>query len=161
MRTMELDRYDCRLLEAIQLDGRLSSVELADRVRLSPSQCNRRLRKLESLGVIRGYAALLDRRRLGLQVMAFVNVSLEQHGAESGTAFAEAIAGYEWVLECWAVTGDSDYLLRVVAPDLEAFSDFLLHRLLGLPMVRGVRSNILLQELKATVALPLPDRRAW
>ncbi|MCC5811108.1 MAG: Lrp/AsnC family transcriptional regulator [Ectothiorhodospiraceae bacterium] len=155
MHVIELDRYDRALLEALQAEGRLSSVELAEKVRLSASQCNRRQRKLESLGVIRGYAALLERRRLGLQVMAFVSVSLEQHGSETGDAFARAIADYAWVLECWAVSGDSDYLLRVVSPDLEAFSEFLLHQLLSLPMVRGVRSNILLQELKSTVALPL------
>lgn len=155
MHEVDLDGYDRRLLKALQDNGRLSTVELADKIALSPSQCSRRLRKLESLGVVRGYAALLDRRKLGLDVMAFVSVALEQHGRESGTAFSRAIQNYPRVLECWAVSGDSDYLLRVVAPDLEALSGFLLDDLLGLPMVRSVRSNILLQELKATTVLPL------
>lgn len=155
MRSIELDVYDRRLLEALQADARLSHVELAQQVHLSASQCNRRLRKLEELGVIRGYTTLLDRHRVGLQVMAFVSVSLEQHGRESGRSFGEAIQDYPEVLECWAVSGDSDYLLRVVAPDLEEFSNFLLNQLLSLPMVRAVRSNILLQELKSTTMLPL------
>ncbi len=155
MHSLELDRYDRRLLQALQADARLSHVELAEQVRLSPSQCNRRLRKLEALGVIRGYTALLDRSRLGLQVMAFVSVALEQHGRQTAGAFSEAIRHYPQVLECWAVSGDSDYLLRVVAADLEAFSAFLLNELLSLPMVKGVRSSILLQELKSTTALPL------
>lgn len=155
MHSLELDRYDRRLLQALQADARLSHVELAEQVRLSPSQCNRRLRKLEALGVIRGYTALLDRSRLGLQVMAFVSVALEQHGRQTASAFSEAIRHYPQVLECWAVSGDSDYLLRVVAADLEAFSAFLLNELLSLPMVKGVRSSILLQELKSTTTLPL------
>ncbi|WP_018717942.1 Lrp/AsnC family transcriptional regulator [Arhodomonas aquaeolei] len=153
--TLAFDTYDRRLLEALQANARLSNVALAERVHLSPSQCQRRLKRLESAGVIRGYATMLDRRRLGLGVMAFVNVSLEKHGTDPARAFAGGIGEFPQVLECWAVSGDSDYLLRVVSPDLERFSEFLLHELLGLPMVASVRSNILLQRLKETTALPL------
>ncbi len=155
MHQIEVDRYDRRLLRALQEDGRLTHVELAGKVRLSPSQCSRRLRKLESLGVIRGYAALLDRHKLGLGLMSFVSVSLEQHGRSPASAFGEAVLDYPYVLECWAVSGDSDYLMRVVAPDLESFSNFLLNDLLSLPMVRSVHSSILLRELKSTGVLPL------
>ncbi|WP_440997670.1 Lrp/AsnC family transcriptional regulator [Arhodomonas sp. SL1] len=155
MHEISFDTYDRRLLTAIQDDARLSSVELSERVHLSPSQCQRRLKRLETAGVIRGYVGLLDRGRVGLGVMAFVNVSLEQHGAGSAAEFARAVADYPEVLECWAVSGDSDYLMRVVAPDLERFSDFLLHGLLELSMVASVRSNILLQRLKETTAVPL------
>lgn len=154
-RYLEFDAYDRRLLAAIQDNGRLSNVELAERVHLSASQCQRRLKKLEGAGVIRGYAALLDRREVGLRVMAFVNVSLEKHGTDPAREFSRTIDDFPEVLECWAVSGDSDYLMRVVSRDLESFSNFLLHELLGMPMVASVRSNILLQRIKETTTLPL------
>ena len=155
MRTIELDAADVRLLECLQRRARLSNVELSEQVRLSASQCYRRLRRLEEGGVVRAYVALLEREPLGLGVMAFVNVTLEKHGESPAQAFNEAVQDYPEILECYAVSGEADYLLRVVAPDLKAFSDFLMHRLMRLPMVANVRSSILLDELKATTALPL------
>ncbi|MGD8709114.1 MAG: Lrp/AsnC family transcriptional regulator [Ectothiorhodospiraceae bacterium] len=155
MHTVKLDAYDRRLLSAIQNDGRLSNAQLAEQVHLSPSQCQRRVKKLEELGVLQRFVGLVNRHRIGLGVMAFVNVSLEKHGRDPAQRLQETIDGYPQVLECWAVSGESDYLLRVVAPNLEAFSNFLLHELLGLPMVSSVKSNILLRELKSTTALPL------
>ena len=152
------DATDRRLLQALQTDGRLRNVELSEQIHLSASQCQRRLKRLEELGVIRRYVALLDNEKLGLGVMAMVSVTLEKHGKDPAGAFHQVIKEEPAILECWAVTGDSDYLLRVVAADLKSFSDFLMHRLLGLPMVAGVRSTILMQELKATTALPLPGR---
>jgi Lrp/AsnC family leucine-responsive transcriptional regulator len=104
---------------------------------------------------LEAYVALLEREPLGLGVMAFVNVTLEKHGESPAQAFDEAVQGHPEILECYAVSGEADYLLRVVAPDLKAFSDFLMHRLMRLPMVANVRSSILLDELKATTALPL------
>ncbi len=155
MRKIELDAADVRLLECLQRRARLSNVELSERVHLSASQCYRRLRRLEEGGVVRGYVALLEREPLGLGVMAFVNVTLEKHGESPAQAFNEAVQDDPEILECYAVSGEADYLLRVVAPDLKAFSDFLMHRLMRLPMVANVRSSILLDELKATTALPL------
>ena len=155
MQSTNLDAADLRLLDCLQRQARLSNVELSERVGLSPSQCYRRLRRLEEAGLIRGYVALLDREKLGLGVMAFVNVALEKHGEHPARAFHEAVRGEPEILECHAVSGEADYLLRVVAVDLKAFSDFLLHRLMRLPMVANVRSSILLDELKATNALPL------
>ena len=153
--TTKLDSTDRRLLQALQQNGRLSNVELSTHIHLSASQCQRRLKRLEELGIIRRYVALLDSEKLGLGVMALVNVTLEKHGKDPAGSFLQAIDQETTILECWAVTGDSDYLLRVVAVDLKSFSDFLMQRLLGLPMVAGVRSTILMQELKATTALPL------
>lgn len=150
-----LDAADVRLLDCLQRQARLSNVELSERVGLSASQCYRRLRRLEEAGLIGGYVALLDREKLGLGVMAFVNVTLEKHGEHPAQAFREAVLDEPEILECYAVSGEADYLLRVVAADLKAFSDFLLHRLMRLPMVANVRSSILLDELKATSALPL------
>ena len=155
MRKIQLDAADVRLLECLQRRARLSNVELSEQVHLSASQCYRRLRRLEEGGVVRGYVALLEREPLGLGVMAFVNVTLEKHGESPAQAFNEAVQDDPEILECYAVSGEADYLLRVVAPDLKAFSDFLMHRLMRLPMVANVRSSILLDELKATTALPL------
>lgn len=154
----ELDSSDLRLLAALQENARLSHVELAERVHLSPSQCQRRLKKLEQQGFIRAYAALLDRDKLGLGVMAFVSLTLERHGENPSRDFRQSIAHEDAILECWSVSGDADYLLRVVATDLKGFSDFLMHRLLRMPMVANVRSRILLEPVKYTTVLPLLGR---
>jgi Lrp/AsnC family leucine-responsive transcriptional regulator len=151
-----LDAADCRLLAALQADGRASGVELAERVRLSASQCQRRLKRLEEAGLVTGYGVRLDRRKLGLDVVAFVQVSLARHGDDPAEGFHAAVAAMPEILEVHAITGDADYILRVVAPDLEAFSDVVLKRLLALPMVAAVRSSLSLGEIKATDALPLP-----
>lgn len=155
MQSNDYDTTDLRLLACLQGEARLTNVELSERVNLSPSQCHRRLRRLEQAGLIRGYAALLDRERLGFGVVAFVSVTLEKQSEHPAQAFNQAVQDLPEILECHAVSGEADYLLRVVAADLKAFSDFLMHRLLRLPMVAHVRSSILLDEVKATTALPL------
>lgn len=151
-----IDPTDRRILQALQENARLSHVELSERVHLSASQCHRRLRKLEEDGVIEGYGARLDPERVGLGVTAFVSVSLGQHGENPAERFAAAIASIPEVLECYSVTGESDYLLRVIAPDLKSFSEFLMHRLMAVPGVTGVKSSIALECLKRSSALPLP-----
>jgi Lrp/AsnC family leucine-responsive transcriptional regulator len=151
----ELDLFDIRLLQALQDNGRLSNIELAERVRLSASQCQRRVKKLEELGIIRQYVALLDRDKIGLGVMAFVNVRLARHGDDPARVFQETIAREPHILECWAVTGEADYVLRVVATDLKAFSNFLLHTLLSVPVIAEVRSTVMLEQLKGSNVLPL------
>lgn len=153
--TPDLDALDLRLLAALQKDGRASHVQLAEAVPLSASQVQRRLRRLEAAGFVAGYAALLDAERLGLGVVAFTHVSLERHGERPAQAFHAAVARMPEVLDCWSVSGEADYLLRIVAPDLRAFSDFLMHRLLPAPGVASVKSNIALERIKATTALPL------
>ena len=157
MQKTDLDGFDRRLLLALQQDGRLSNVELSERVHLSASQCQRRVKRMEEAGVIESYAALLNREKIGLGVMAFVNITLERHGVASAQAFREAIGHCSKILECWSVSGEADYLLRVVAADLKTFSDFLLYELQAMPFVATVRSNILLEQMKATTVLPLPS----
>lgn len=152
---LELDALDVKLLAALQRDGRASHVQLSEAVALSASQIQRRLRRLEAAGLVSGYAALLDPERLGLDVVAFTHVTLERHGERPAATFHEAVRRLPEVLECWSVSGEADYLLRVVVPDLRAFSDFLMHRLLPVPGVASVKSNIVLERVKATVALPL------
>lgn len=153
--TVALDRLDIRILEALQQNGRLSNVELSELVHLSASQCQRRRQKLEESGVVQRYIAQLDPEKVGLGVMALVSVSLDKHSEKIAEEFRSAIIEYPEVLECWGVAGDADYMLKVIAPDLKAFADITLHRLLNLPMVSNVKSNLLLQTLKSTTELPI------
>lgn len=151
----ELDATDLRMLAHLQQHGRVSNLELADAVHLSPAQCHRRHRRLEERGYVRRYEARLDAARLGLGVMAYVHVTMERGHSPEVTAFREVIAGMGQVQECYAVTGDFDYVLKVVARDLKHLSDFLLRTLAQLPGVNGVRSSVCLDEVKCTSALPL------
>ena len=150
-----LNRIDRRLLEILQRDGRLSNLELASRVNLSPSACLRRVRALEEAGVIRAYAALVDAKRVGLGLMAFVNVKLEKRGRMPTDAFARAVKDWPEVLGCHALTGDMDYLLRVQVADLDHFSRFVMESLLKHPGILDVKSSFVLEEVKETTALPL------
>jgi Lrp/AsnC family transcriptional regulator, leucine-responsive regulatory protein len=150
-----LNRTDRRLLEILQRDGRLTNLELAERVSLSPSACLRRIRALESAGVIRRYVALVDPRRVGLSLMAFVNVKLEKRGRMPTDAFARAVKDWPEVLGCHSLTGDMDYLLRVQVEDLEHFARFVMDSLLKHPGVLDVKSSFVLEEVKETTALPL------
>ena len=150
-----MNRTDRRLLEILQRDGRLTNLELASRVNLSPSACLRRVRALEEAGVIRSYAALLDAKRVGLGLLAFVNVKLEKRGRMPTDAFARAVKDWPEVLACHALTGDMDYLLRVQVADLDHFSRFVMESLLKHPGVLDVKSSFVLEEVKETTALPL------
>ncbi len=150
-----LNRTDRRLLDILQRDGRLTNLELAGRVNLSPSACLRRVRSLEEAGVIRRYAAILDPVKVGLGLLAFVTVKLEKRGRMPTDAFARAIKDWPEVVGCHAMTGDMDYLLRVHVEDLEHFSRFVMDSLLKHPGVLDVKSSFVLQEVKETTALPL------
>jgi len=152
-----LDRIDRRILVHLQEDGRLSNAELAERVGLSPSPCLRRVRRLEEDGYIKGYAALLDRETLGLDVTAFVQVSLEKHSERAADRFETAIMAMAEVTECFPVTGEDDYILRVVATDLKAYSRFLMDHLMRLPGITNVKSVFALGEIKATTAVPVGE----
>jgi Lrp/AsnC family leucine-responsive transcriptional regulator len=150
-----LDIFDRRLLAALQADARQSNVALADSVHLSPSQCSRRLQALEARGIIRGYHADIAPEAIGLGVTAFVTVTLEKHGESQARAFHDAVRAVPEILECLLVTGDGDYLLRVIAPDLPAFSHLLTERLMVLPGVANLRSSIALQAVKPPAPLPV------
>ncbi|HEY0975163.1 MAG TPA: Lrp/AsnC family transcriptional regulator [Solimonas sp.] len=143
-----LDRTDQRILRELQRDGRLSIVELAARVSLSPTACQRRVTKLEDSGVIHHYAAVLDPAKLGLQLQAFVRVSIERQSREATVAFEDAIRRRPEVRACYVMTGDLDFLLHVVAADLQAFADFSMKVLIGLPGVKDVRSSLVLEAVK-------------
>jgi Lrp/AsnC family leucine-responsive transcriptional regulator len=155
MAPIRLNRTDRRLLDLLQKDGSLTNLELASRVNLSPSACLRRVRALEKAGVIQRYVALLDARRLGLGLVAFVNVKLEKRGRMPTEAFARAVKDWPEVLACHSLTGDMDYLLRVQVEGLDHFSRFVMDSLLKHPGVLDVRSSFVLEAVKETTALPL------
>lgn len=155
MPSFDLDAIDRRILAALQEEGRLSNVELADRVGLSPSPCLRRVRALEAAGVIRGYRAVLDRGSLGLGLTVFVGIKVERHREEPARAFREAVLALPEVIACHLVSGEADFLLQVVVPDLAAYERFLLDELLRLPWVADIRSNFAIQTVKDEARLPL------
>lgn len=163
MAALELDKTDRKILAILQADGRLTNQEVAEKISLSPSPCLRRIRRLEQAGVIRQYVALLDAAKLGLGLLAYVNVRLEKHGDAQAAGsmrspradFAASVAGWHEVVACYAMTGEMDYLLRVHVEDMEHFSHFMMETLLRHPAVLDVKSSFALQRIKDTTALPL------
>ena len=151
----DLDTIDCRIVAELQSDGRLSNVELADKVGLSPSPCLRRVKRLERDGYIEGYRAALRRDRVGLGFSVFIGVKIDGHANERAAAFEKAVLEMPEVIACHLVSGEADYFLEVVVPDLADYQRFLVGKLLNLPTVREVRSNIAIQTLKAAAPLPL------
>ncbi|MEJ2479090.1 MAG: Lrp/AsnC family transcriptional regulator [Acidihalobacter sp.] len=151
----KIDRYDRRILELLQSDGRLSNIELADRIGLSPSPCLRRVRLLEESGAIQGYGARLDRERIGLGLTVFVNVKVERHREEQAEAFCAAVAELPEVVSAHLVSGESDFLLQVAVPDLKDYERFLTGTLLKLPGVSDIRSNFAIRTVKPASPLPL------
>jgi Lrp/AsnC family leucine-responsive transcriptional regulator len=150
----ELDKLDLKILAALQENGRLTNLELADAINLSPSPTLRRLKRLEQEGVIARYVALLDPARIGLGLEAFVRVMLDKRERQA-TAFAQAVQHWPEVVSCHAMAGEMDYLLRVVFEDLAHFSRFVMDTLLQHPGVIDVKSSFVLQAIKQTTALPL------
>lgn len=154
---IDLDRTDLRMLAELQRHGRLPVIELADRVALSPTACQRRLKKLEDSGVIARYAAVLDPAALGLGIEAFVRVAIERQSKDATQAFETAIRARPEVRACYVMTGDLDFLLHVQVADLAAFAEFSMRVLIGLPGVRDVRSSLVLEAVKRDEGLPLPS----
>ena len=150
-----LDAIDTRIIAALQADGRLSNHQLAERIGLSPSPCLRRVKRLEREGYIESYRAVLQRDRVGRGFTAFVTVKIEGHADLAANALQEAIVAMPEVVACHMVSGDSDYLLEVVVPDRESYQAFLVDKLLDLPIIKEVRSNIAIQPLKTAAPLPL------
>ena len=152
---MKLDRSDTRILAALQQSGRLTVVELAEAVGLSQTPCARRIRALEQAGVIEGYAAIVNPVRLGLKVQAFVQVKLQQHADDVVMTFQRELAKFDEVISCFAVTGESDFLIYVAVPDLETLGATVLKRLMKIPGVRDVHSSIVLATVKRSAPWPL------
>jgi len=153
---MKLDTIDLRILRELQHDGSLSNVDLARRVHLSPSPCLARVKELENSGVIASYVALLHPQALGLGLNVFINISLKEQSKHSLCEFEERIARYDEVMECYLMTGDSDYLIRVVVPDIPALERFILEQLTPIPAIEKIRSSFTLKQVRYKTALPLP-----
>jgi Lrp/AsnC family leucine-responsive transcriptional regulator len=150
-----LDATDRRILDALQSNAKLSNVELAAQVHLSPSPCLARVRALERSGVIQRYVTLLDPLRVGKAVSVFIQVRLEQQVEHALKSFEAAVAAWPEVMECYLMTGDSDYLLRVVVSDIPALERFILDRLTTIKGVANIRSSFALKQVKYETALPL------
>jgi Lrp/AsnC family leucine-responsive transcriptional regulator len=152
---MKIDRAEREILQVLQTDGRISNVELAERVGLSESPCFRRVRRLEESGVIKSYAARLDQRLLGLQVTAFVQVSLDKQDDRKQRDFLASVEAEEHIVECHAMSGSHDYLLKVVARSMDHFSELSMQRILKFPGVKNIESNFSLMAIKESSALPV------
>ncbi|KVN89396.1 AsnC family transcriptional regulator [Burkholderia ubonensis] len=155
MHAITLDATDCRILAVLQEEGRISNLDLAERISLSPSACLRRMRLLEDQGVIEHYRACLSREKLGFELEAFVQVSMRNEQTQWHERFAEALREWPEVVGAFVVTGESHYLLRVLAHNLKHYSDFVLNRLYKAPGVMDIRSNIVLQTLKDEAGAPV------
>jgi len=157
MQQSDLDRTDRRLLGVLQERGRATNLELAEAIALSPAQTLRRHRRLEEAGVIKRYEARLDGALLGFGVTAFIHVSMERGHIRDLSNFKKLVADLAQIQECFSVTGDIDYVLKVVAKDLKSLSDFLLDTLMRIPGVSAVKSSVCLDEIKCTSAVPVKE----
>jgi Lrp/AsnC family leucine-responsive transcriptional regulator len=152
---VDLDSIDRKILSFLQADGRMSNVDLAARVHLSAPQCLRRVRALEERGVIRGYRALVNGGSLGFQVTAYVSLNIDGGKFDRVREIEATIRSFAQILECHTVSGDYDYLLKVVAPDLKSLSQFLTDRLMQTPGIADVRSMICMEEVKPAAPWPV------
>ena len=150
-----LDTVDLAMLAKLQQEGRISNAKLAEELSMSEASCWRRQKRLEEAGVIEGYQATLNRRKLGMGVMAFVQIVCTQHGEEVTANFERQIRACANVVECHNITGEADFLLKVVAKDLDDYSRFVERVLRQLPGVLSIRSSISLREMKASQGLPV------
>ena len=155
---MELDRTDRRILALLQEDGRRSNVEIAERVALSPSPCLRRIKRLEALGVIRGYRAIIDRDAIGVGLTVLIGIKIGQHSKENAAILQDTLVSMPEVVSCHMVSGSEDFIAEIVVKDLQEYERLLTARLLVLPMIVDVRSNISLRRIKSEAPLPLAQQ---
>lgn len=151
----KLDAIDRKILSILQKDSRVTMQDLADRVGLSVSPCHRRVKLLEENGIITRYSAMVDQKSLGLHVSVFISIKLERQKEEDLDRFAKAISGWSEVLECYLMTGNRDYLLRVVAADLSSYETFLKTKLTRLNGIASIESSFALSQVKYSISLPV------
>lgn len=155
MVSMRLDKTDWLILRELQGEGRMTNVELAKRVGISAPPCLRRVRALEEAGVIRGYCALLDEKSLGFDVTAFAMVGLHSQAEADLVAFEEKARSWPIVRECYMLSGEIDFILKCVAPDLNAFQDFIIHELTAAPNVDSVKTSLAIRRSKLEPGIPI------
>jgi len=156
--SQELDRYERQILALLQADASLSTAAIAEQIGLSPSPCWRRIDRLEREGFIKARVALVDRTQVGLRAQIFAQIKLNPHGRPNLEEFTAAIRDFPQVLECYVLMGSVDFLLRIVAEDIEAYEKFFFEQLSQIPGVQEVNSIVALSEIKATTRLPIPSR---
>ncbi|MBW2453330.1 MAG: Lrp/AsnC family transcriptional regulator [Deltaproteobacteria bacterium] len=149
-----MDELDRKIVRTLQVDGRITNQELASRVGLSPSPCLRRLRRLESEGVIEGYAAMVDQGRYGLPLDIFVQVKLERHTEETVRTFEEHVRAVDEILDCYLMTGSADYLLHLASADLEHYDRFMRMRLQNIPGIAAIETSFAIKAIKRRGAFP-------
>jgi Lrp/AsnC family leucine-responsive transcriptional regulator len=152
---MELDRTDRRILALLQEDGRRTNVEIAERVALSPSPCLRRIKRLEAAGVIRGYRAIIDRDAIGVGLTVLIDIKIGQHSKENAAILQDTLVSMPEVVSCHMISGSADFTAEIVVKDLQEYEQILTERILVLPMIVDVRSNISLRRIKSEAPLPL------
>ncbi len=145
-----MDEIDRHIIRELQLDGRLSNHELADRVNLSPSPCLRRLRNLEKSGIIKGYTALIDQKAYGLPITVFIRIRLEHHSQESVQTFEEHITRIDEIIDCYLMTGGIDYLLRVIVESLEDYETFIREKIHFIPAIASIDTSFAYGIVKQT-----------
>ncbi|MQA03506.1 MAG: winged helix-turn-helix transcriptional regulator [Streptosporangiales bacterium] len=155
MPTAQFDHVDRKILQRLQVDGRIANVELADSIALSPSSCLRRTKALESAGVISGYRAELDRQRLGLGLTVFVSLKVEQHSRETSRRIEEALTSIPAVVACHVVSGGADFLVEAVVPDLGSYEQLLLDQILAIEPVTDARSTFAIRTVLSRGPLPV------
>jgi DNA-binding Lrp family transcriptional regulator len=153
---MKLDSTDLRILTELQQDSSLTNIELAKRVHLSPSPCLTRVKALEANGIIARYVTLLNPKALGLNLSVFISISLKEQSKSALAEFEQRIAEHDEVMECYLMTGDSDYLIRIAVADITALEKFILEQLTPIPGIEKIRSSFALKQVRYKTALPLP-----
>lgn len=151
---MKLDSSERKILQSLQANSRMSNVELAQQVGISESPCFRRVKQLEQVGLIKGYSAIVDQRKLGLEVTAFVQVIMDRQTDTNTQKFVACVEAEEHIMECYAMSGSHDYLMKVVARNIDHFSELTMRRILKFPGVKHIESSFNLQEVKHSRVLP-------
>jgi Lrp/AsnC family leucine-responsive transcriptional regulator len=152
---LRLDAKDLQIIRALQENGRLSNLDLAAQVNLSPSPCLRRVRLLEAAGVIRGYTAVVDPKSVGLRITAFIRITLARHDREVVARFEARVREIDEILDCHLMTGEADYLLKVMVPDLDAYEDFVRNRLHSISGIGSITTSLVYGSVKQARVLPL------
>ncbi|MBJ7223544.1 MULTISPECIES: Lrp/AsnC family transcriptional regulator [unclassified Brenneria] len=155
-----LDLIDVKILTALQQDGRVTNQMLAEQVGMSASPCWRRVKQLEEEHYIQGYRAVLDRRKIGLGVMGFIRIKIDHHSEAEAKKFEQEVMQLEDVVACYSIGGDADFLLQVVAPDLDSFAEFAMSNVRKLPGIKEMQSMFVLKEIKPFVSFPVKRQRA-
>ena len=159
MTQKEIDKTDAKILDLLQRDSRMTNQELSEQLGMSASPCWRRIKRLQDEQIIRGYGVLLDRKKLGLGVMVFIRVSIDSHNEIEAKKFEEKVSSLEYVVACYSIGGDADFLLQVVSPDIDTYADFSMSIIRRLPGIKEMQSMFVLKEIKPFLSFPVKSQK--